>query len=65
MIEFEQITSASKVGKLVGQKVVWKSGKNKLVGKIMGPHGRNGMVRTRFQHGVPGQAIGTMVELVQ
>jgi large subunit ribosomal protein L35Ae len=64
LIEFEHIDSASLAGKLVGQKVAWKSGNSKLVGKIMGPHGRNGMVRVRFVHGVPGQAIGTLVELV-
>lgn len=64
LIEFTGIYSSSLVGKLVGQKVTWKSGKSVLVGKVMGPHGRNGMVRVRFQHGVPGQAIGTMVELV-
>jgi ribosomal protein L35AE/L33A len=64
LIEFETVDSASLAGKLVGQKVTWASGNNKFVGKIMGPHGRNGMVRVRFPHGVPGQAIGTRVELV-
>jgi ribosomal protein L35AE/L33A len=63
LIEFDKIDSASSAGKLVGQKVTWASGNNKFVGRIMGPHGRNGMVRVRFSHGVPGQAIGTRVEL--
>jgi ribosomal protein L35AE/L33A len=35
-----------------------------MIGRIMGLHGRNGMVKVRFKHGVPGQAIGTVVELV-
>lgn len=34
-----------------------------FTGKIVGPHGRNGMVKVKFPHGVPGQAIGTIVEL--
>ena len=57
------VDSASLAGKLVGQKVTWKSGNSKFVGRIMGPHGRNGIVRVKFSHGVPGQAIGTRVEL--
>lgn len=63
LIEFETVDSASLAGKLVGKKVTWTSGNNKFVGKIMGPHGKNGMVRVKFPHGVPGQAIGTRVEL--
>jgi ribosomal protein L35AE/L33A len=63
LIEFETVDSASLAGKLIGQKVTWTSGSNKFVGKIMGAHGRNGMVRVKFMHGVPGQAIGTRVEL--
>ncbi len=35
-----------------------------MIGKITGAHGRNGMVKVRFKHGVPGQAIGTIVELM-
>ena len=63
LIEFETVDTASLAGKLVGQKVTWTSGNKKFVGRIMGAHGRNGMVRVKFPHGVPGQAIGTRVEL--
>ena len=64
LIEFETVNSGSLAGKLVGQKVSWKNGKNKFVGKVRGTHGKNGMVRVRFPRGVPGQAIGTIVELM-
>lgn len=64
LIEFETIDSASLAGKLVGQKVIWKKGSNRFVGKVMGAHGRNGTVRVKFAHGVPGQAIGATVELL-
>jgi len=64
LIEFQGINSASLAGKLVGQKVSWKLGKSLFLGKVKGLHGRNGMVKVRFQHGVPGQAIGTVVELL-
>lgn len=64
LIELNNITSASTAGKLIGQKIVWMSGKNKFTGKIVGVHGRNGMVRVRFARPVPGQAIGTVVQLI-
>ncbi len=51
-------------GKLIGQKVVWENGKSTLLGKIVGFHGKNGVVRARFKKGVPGQAIGSVVELI-
>lgn len=51
-------------GKLVGQKVLWAKGKNAVRGKIVGTHGRTGTVRAKFARPVPGQAIGTIVELV-
>ncbi len=64
LIELNNINSASLAGKLIGQKVVWMSGKNKFTGKIVGAHGRNGMVRVKFARPVPGQAIGTVVQLI-
>jgi large subunit ribosomal protein L35Ae len=48
----------------MGKKVVWKSGNKEFTGKIMGFHGKNGVVRVRFKKGVPGQALGTTVSLV-
>jgi large subunit ribosomal protein L35Ae len=64
LIEFENVTSAGLASKLVGQKVTWTNGTTKLIGKIRGSHGKNGMVRVRFVRGVPGQAIGSVVELI-
>jgi large subunit ribosomal protein L35Ae len=64
LIEFPGIDSEGQAGKLVGQKVTWNNGASKLVGKIKATHGRNGIVCARFVHGVPGQAIGTTVELL-
>lgn len=64
LIQFAPVTSSSLAGQLIGRKVVWKQGKNKFVGKIAGFHGKNGVVRVKFRKGVPGQALGTPVELV-
>jgi large subunit ribosomal protein L35Ae len=49
---------------ILGKKVVWKEGNSKLSGKIIGFHGKNGVVIAKFKKGVPGQAIGTKVELI-
>jgi large subunit ribosomal protein L35Ae len=64
LIEFQGIDSKSLAGKLIGQKVAWKSGKSMILGKVKGTHGKNGMVKVKFRRGVPGQAIGTVVELL-
>ncbi len=64
LIQFGGIDSAGLAGKLVGQKVTWKNETSSMIGKIIGLHGRNGMVKVRFKHGVPGEAIGTVVELI-
>ena len=64
LIEFQKVNSASMVSQLLGQKVTWKKGNCTIVGKVMGPHGKNGMVRVKFTRGVPGQAIGTIVETI-
>ena len=49
----------------MGQKVVWKGENKTLVGKITGLHGKSGTVRAKFKKGVPGQALGTTVELIR
>ncbi len=56
--------SVSQASQLIGRKVAWKSGKNKIIGKIVDTHGNKGLVRAKFRKGLPGQALGTTVELV-
>jgi len=64
IIRFAHVTSFSEASRLVGRKVAWNAGKKKIVGKIVALHGKKGLVRARFRRGVPGQAIGTTIELV-
>jgi len=64
LIQFTHVNSVSLAGQLIGRKVVWKEGKNTLIGKIVGLHGKKGVVKAKFHKGVPGQAIGATVELV-
>jgi large subunit ribosomal protein L35Ae len=56
--------SVLKAGQLIGRKVVLKCEKNEFIGKIVDLHGKKGVVRAKFRKGVPGQAIGTTVEVV-
>jgi len=64
IIRFAHVTSVSEASRLIGRKVAWKLGKNKIVGKIVALHGKKGLVRARFRKGVPGQALGKTIELV-
>lgn len=66
LIEIPQVDSREKAQKLKGKLVEWKSpGKTKktIKGKIASPHGNKGIVRAIFETGLPGQAIGTEVEI--
>lgn len=64
IIQFTNTKSVSEASRLIGRKVAWKSGKNKIIGKIVDTHGNKGLVRARFRRGLPGQALGTTIELV-
>jgi ribosomal protein L35AE/L33A len=62
LIEFANMGLGA--GQLIGKKVSWNNGKLKTVGKIIGLHGRGGIVKVRFRTPVPGQAIGTDVQVL-
>ena len=64
LIQFTGVVSPAQAGQLLGKKVLWRGSKKELAGKIVGFHGKNGAVRVKFKKGLPGQAIGTSVELV-
>ncbi|MBR9681591.1 MAG: 50S ribosomal protein L35ae [Candidatus Altiarchaeota archaeon] len=64
ILKFEGAVDKETAEKLKGKRVIWttSSGK-KLEGKILGSHGNRGAVKARFERGLPGQAIGTEIEL--
>ncbi len=64
ILKFPKITSPGEAARLIGRKVAWPVGEHKVRGKIMTLHGKSGMVVARFRKGVPGQAIGTPIEVV-
>jgi len=61
---FPTISSPGEAARLIGRKVAWPVKERKVRGKIVALHGRNGLVRARFKRGVPGQALGTLVEII-
>jgi len=66
LIEVEGTSTKEEATKFVGKAVVWTSeGKDakKINGKISSSHGNKGVLRAIFERGLPGQAIGTEVEI--
>jgi len=66
LIEVEKLSNRESAKEFVGKKVVWTSpGKEakKINGLISSAHGNNGVLRAIFERGLPGQAIGTEVEI--
>lgn len=64
LIQFTDVAHAAEAGQLIGRKVVWKGQNKNFLGEIVGFHGKNGTVRVKFKKAVPGQALGTIVELM-
>ena len=64
LIEIENVTSKEEAEKFIGKSVEWKSPAGKSIkGKVSGAHGNNGVVRVIFEKGLPGQSVGTDVEV--
>jgi ribosomal protein L35AE/L33A len=63
IIQFNREGLEARKGQLIGEKVVWKSKNKRFIGKIKGFHGKNNL-KVKFKKGVPGQAIGALVELI-
>ncbi len=64
IIRVDGVSTRAQASQLVGKRVVWVSPSGKrFTGKITAPHGTKGAVRARFARGVPGQMIGSVVEI--
>lgn len=64
IIKPENVSNKEDAVKLIGKEVVWKSPAGKEIkGKVAKEHGRNGFVRVIFEKGMPGQSIGSKVEI--
>ena len=64
VLKVEGVSSRDAAAKLVGKSVSWKSPAGKeLKGKISAVHGNSGAVRSIFDTGMPGQAVGQKVTI--
>lgn len=65
IIAVEGVFSKQEAQKLVGKRVFWLTPcKKKIWGVIAATHGNNGALRARFSRGLPGQAVGTKLEIM-
>lgn len=65
IVEVKGYDSRAKAAQLVGKRIIWASpAKKEIHGKIVSVHGNSGAVRARFSRGMPGQAIGARVAIV-
>ncbi|MBN2112232.1 50S ribosomal protein L35ae [Candidatus Woesearchaeota archaeon] len=64
IIEIEGIDRKDKAESLVGKEVVWKSPADREIkGKVAAAHGNKGAIRVIFEKGMPGQSVGTKVQI--
>lgn len=64
IVEVEGVSDKPSASGIVGKRVVWKTSTGKeIVGKVSKAHGNSGAVMVRFDRGLPGQAIGTEVDI--
>jgi large subunit ribosomal protein L35Ae len=49
--------------KLIGARITWTNGKTTISGTATHLHGAKGALRVRFDKGLPGEAVGTSVEI--
>lgn len=64
IVEVDGVKDRASASGILGKRVSWKTTTGKeIVGKVSKAHGNSGAVLARFDKGLPGQAIGTEVEI--
>jgi len=64
IITIEGVNNKNDAVKYVGRKVVWKTATGKeMVGKVTNTHGNGGALLVRFEKGLPGQVLGSTVNV--
>ncbi len=65
LIRVEGIDDRDAAAAYIGRRVVWVSPSGRrLIGKVVGVHGRKGVLRVRFRKGLPGDSIGAELDLI-
>ena len=64
IVHITGVSNREKARGLIGKTVVWSSpAKKQIKGTVTSPHGGNGAVRVKFEKGLPGQSLGTEVNV--
>jgi large subunit ribosomal protein L35Ae len=59
LIKIDGINDRKQAASFIGKKVIWNNPQGRSHdGKILGVHGRGGVLKASFRKGLPGQAIG-------
>jgi ribosomal protein L35AE/L33A len=64
VVRIKTIKNREQANKLKDKKVTWKTSSGKIIkGIVKAPHGNSGAFKVAFERGMPGQAVGTKVEI--
>lgn len=64
VVRTESVTNREQANKMKNKKVIYKTPSGKTIkGIVKAPHGNSGAFKVEFERGMPGQAIGTKVEI--
>tara|TARA_Y100000310_G_C20525278_1_gene735681 strand:- start:688 stop:888 length:201 start_codon:yes stop_codon:yes gene_type:complete len=64
IIKLADVNNKDKAKELIGKTITWKSPAGKEIkGKVTKEHGNSGALRVLFEKGMPGQSIGSSVEV--
>lgn len=64
IVRVASVNSRDKAQNMLNKNVVWKSVAGKEIkGVISNVHGNNGGLRVQFERGLPGQSLGTKVQI--
>lgn len=64
VVKVEGVDTKEKASEIIGKKAVWTSPAGKKIeGEVRGSHGNKGALRVNFNTGMPGQSLGSKVQI--
>lgn len=64
ILTIDGVKDKNEAVKYVGRKVIWRTASGKeMIGKVTNTHGNNGALLARFEKALPGQVLGSTVNI--
>lgn len=64
ILKVDKVDDKKKAENLINKEIIWKSSSGKEIkGKVTAVHGNKGAIRVKFEKGLPGQSLGTDLEI--